>query len=104
MASEPEEEPAVGWAVQMSPDQIRQSQERTAKVKKWLTPKHLLVAVLVIWNAGFLSAFVYTFQNHDPSRSVVLGVVFWLWILGDIAILLCACSARLIRRARRGVA
>jgi hypothetical protein len=101
MATHPEEEPVVGWAVQVSPDQIRRSQERAAMIKNWLTLRHILLVVLGIWNATFLSAFIYANLNHDPSRNVVLAVIFWLWILGDIAILLCALSARLIQRARR---
>lgn len=101
MAAESGEEPVVGWAVQMSPDRIRRSQERAVTIKSWLTLRHVLIVVVVTWNAAFLSAFIYANLNHDPSRNVVLAIVFWMWILGDIAILLCAWAARMIRQNSR---
>jgi hypothetical protein len=73
-------------------------------VTKWLSLRNLLVLVLLLWNGYFLAALIYELFVQSPSRSTVIAVIVWLWVLGDLAILLGSWALRAILRARHSAA
>ena len=48
----------------------------------------------------FLASLIYELLVQSPSRSSVLAIIVWLWVLGDLAIVLCAWAIRTIPKAR----
>lgn len=80
------------------------SKRHNGRVAKWLTLRNLLVLVLLLWNGYFLAALIYELIVQSPSRSTVIAVIAWLWVLGDLAILLGSWALRAILRARASAA
>ena len=70
----------------------------------WLSPRNLLILVLVIWNGYFMAALIYEQLVRSPSQSTVSAIIVWLWVVGDAAILLCSWALRTILRRRRTAA
>jgi hypothetical protein len=69
-----------------------------------LSLRNLLLLVLVLWNAYFLAALIYELLIQSPARNSVAAIILWLWVLGDVVILLCSWVLRVILRTRRSTA
>jgi hypothetical protein len=93
------DQPGLGWAVRLSPEEIHCRQARSDRFHRLATGKHLVLAVLIVWNLWGLACLVGSLQSSDIARPVVLTAVIWMWLLGDIAVV---CSSLLIRRFRHG--
>jgi hypothetical protein len=89
-----ESPPIIGWAVQQSPA------DSNRRERSWLSRRNLLVLVLLLWNGYFLASLIYELLVQSPSRSSMLAIIVWLWVLGDLAIVLCAWAIRTILKAR----
>ena len=98
------ETPEVGWAVRVSAEKFARRRAHSATLKGWLSPRNLLVFVLLIWNGYFLAALLYGTSVQHPSNDAVTRIAVTLWIWGDFAILLVAWSIWAIRRRRRRAA
>jgi hypothetical protein len=73
-------------------------------VKSWLSLRNFLLFVLLFWNGYFLVGVLYGSSEQSPSDGAVTRIVVTLWIWGDLAILLVACSIWAIRKRRRRIA
>jgi len=89
----------LGWAVRLTSEEVERHRARADRSHRLATGKHLLLAVLVVWNLLGLAYLVDSLQSSDPARPVVLTAVIWMWLLGDTAI---ACTGLLIHRFRYG--
>jgi hypothetical protein len=98
------ETPEVGWAVQRSPEDQARRQAHSGTLRNWLSLRSLLVLVVLLWNGYFLAGTIYELFVQSPSRNQVLAVTVWLWVLGDVAIVIGAVTVRALLRARRNAA
>jgi hypothetical protein len=95
------ETPEVGWAVQVSAEEHARRRVRSATLKSWLSPRNLLVFILLVWNGYFLASLLYGSSVQDDA---VKRIVVTLWIWSELAILLVAWSIWAIRSRRRRTA
>lgn len=87
MSSQETEQPGLGWAVVISPEQTERRRRREERFRRFATPRRVLLAVLIIWNTSGTVFFIGALQSSDTPRQVVLTIVIWTWVLGDAAIL-----------------
>jgi hypothetical protein len=104
MASRSAHSPLAGWIVTSSADQVGRDQERSKTLEKWLSLRSLLTLVLGVWNGYFLAALVYELLAQSSSEDSALRVILLLWVVGDVAILLCSWGLRAVLRSTRGSA
>ena len=104
VSSDRRESPAVGWAVQVPPEEYEGRKRRSPVLRSWFSFRRLLALVLLLWNGYFLAAVLYGLTVQDPARNSVRRIEVTLWFWGDVAVLLVACAVWVTQRRRRRVA
>jgi hypothetical protein len=80
------EEPDLGWAVRLSPQEIDLHQAHTDRFQRLATAKNVFLVVLTAWNLLGLVYLIAGLLSTATSRPIVLTAVIWIWLLGDLAI------------------
>jgi hypothetical protein len=81
------EEPDLGWAVRLRSQEIDRHQAHADRFRRRATAKNLFLVVLLAWNLLGLVYLIGGLLSTVTSRSVVLTLVVWVWVLGDLAII-----------------
>jgi hypothetical protein len=80
------DEPHLGWAVHLSPQEIEGRLAHSDRFRRLVTAKSLFLIVLVAWNLLGLVYLIGGLLSTASARPVVLTAVIWIWLLGDVAI------------------
>ena len=76
----------LGWAVRRSSPEIDRHQAHADRFRRRATAKNLFLVVLLTWNLLGLVYLIGGLLSTATSRPIVLTLVIWLWVLGDLAI------------------
>jgi hypothetical protein len=98
--AEPVEEPDLGWAARITPKEVHQRQARSEFAKRWISGRNLLLLSLVVWNGVFLTDLAHSLSQRYRTPSNVLAIEIWIWIVGNLAILLIAWAVRTALQGR----
>jgi hypothetical protein len=74
-------------------DQARRK-AHSGTFRNCLSLRRLLVLVVLLWNGYFLAGTIYELFVQSPSRNQVLAIMVWLWVLGDVAIVIATVTVR----------